>query len=437
MGRKLTDRRLYWRGSTIWCRVLGPDGRTVRKSTGCASEQAARAQADHFERCAVDPDYAASSTTTFGDALMSYLQDLERRGSAEATIKIARQKLGHFVRLWGADLRLAKVNAARVNSYRDQRKTEGVKPYTIVKEIGQLRQVLKIARHLGTFLTQIDRVLPPYMEGSYEPRNRWPTPEEVAELSKHLEPRRFAHLAFILSTGARRSESDRAERSDVNNARGVVALRGTKTAASQGEIPITEVSRPLLEWALAQAPNKKATGPLFDPWAKLNRDLRAACVRAGIPPLSPNDLRRGMARWHKLAGVNNETVSKLLRHTTDKLVQTTYANLGAEEVGQLAARQMAAVSILYAATAASGANGGQPAHEVAGNPARPTGVEPVTRGLEGRESLEPSTSQNRRSIGNRLAHARRRSVPNLYRPFPLAEATANLYELLSAAGGVQ
>jgi len=384
MQPKLTDKRLYWRGTTIWCSVPGPDGYAVRKSTGCKDEQAATAKANAFERSSTDADYAGAATTTLADAVTLYLADLDRRRRSDATKKIARQKVGHFGRLWGPSLPMIKITAARVLEYIDTRQKDGVTDFTIKKELGHLGQVLRIARHVGAFHLDVNRVLPPYFTGAHKPVERWPTPEEVELLAPHLEPYRLAHLLYILATGARLQESIRAERTDVDYVRKVVRMHGSKTAASKGDVPITEITRPILEAALARAPGDK---PLFRPWGKLHRDLAAACVRAGIPKLTPNDFRRGLARWHKLAGVNNETVSKMLRHTTDKLVQTVYANLTGEEVGKLVAKQLGTVSNLYGGSDKTGQTGSNQQSETAKKPAPPARIELATNGLGNRCSI--------------------------------------------------
>lgn len=349
MRPRLRDPRLFWRAASdkIQCRVVGRDGRIHKFSTKCTSEAAASAFADRCERIATDDDYAAAATTTISDAANEYFRDLERRRRSEATKKIARQKVGHFGRIWGTELALAQINAPLVLEYIDRRQREGVTDFTISKELGQLRQILKIARYRGCFQVELDRVFPPYFSGGHVPRDRWPTPDEIEKLSAELEPRRFGHVLFIVAVGARLSESFRAGAEDIDLARNIVHLRGTKTLGARRDVPITDVNRWVLHEALKRAPGKRV---LFHPWASLHRDLKAACQRAGIPALGPNDLRRGFARWHKLAGVDNHLISKLMGHTTDKLVQTTYANISGEEVGTLISRQLERAPDLLLAT---------------------------------------------------------------------------------------
>ena len=70
-------------------------------------------------------------------------------------------------------------------------------------------------------------------------------------LIKALDVRRAAHVAFIVATGARLGESLRARRADVDLARRVDLVRGTKTQASHDEVPITVLTERLVAWALA------------------------------------------------------------------------------------------------------------------------------------------------------------------------------------------
>ncbi len=408
--RKFRDKRLYQRENTavIWARFVGPTGRIERRSTKCIDETAASAKADEFERVASDPNYAAAQATTLAAAVTAYLADKKRRGGAAATLTIAEVKMGHFARLWGVELPMLRVNAKLVADYIDKRLAEGVTRHTVYLELGHLRQLLKVATYLGTFHTPIERVIPPYFTSGHKPKDRWPTPDELAGLLPHLPKKRAAHVAYFAATGARLAEAKRAHREDTDFERRLVHIRGTKTEKADDDIPITKVNEALLRWSLANAPGKK--GLLFHPWTMLHRDLAAACERAGIRKVTPNDLRRAFAKYHRLAGVDVTTVSKMLRHTTDKLAQTTYAKVSGNEVGDLANRQITAgpegasgtVLAVYLGTAKTVPNEALSLHESSENQAPPAEVESATNAL-GRPSLDP------RSAGNKAAWERRKA----------------------------
>lgn len=339
MQPKLRDQRLYWRGSVIWAHVLGPNGRIIRRTTKCRDEAAAVAKANEFERIAADPRHAASAATALSGAVNALLADMRRRKKADATLKKATQKLGHFNRIWGTDMPLLRLhrNPQLVLDYIDRRQRETASDHTIKMELQHLGMMLKIAIHLGTFPGTLQEVMPPFFATGHKPRDRWLTHDEAAVLMQHLEPRRAAHIMYIIATGARLQESFRARRSDTNVARRLVHIHGTKTKLSDDDIPITKVNERPLAWALKHAPGKEV---LFHPWGKLHRDLAAACVRAGIKKVTPNDLRRTFGKWHRLAGVEVDLVAKMLRHADDKLAQTTYAKVTGNEVGDLAAAQI-------------------------------------------------------------------------------------------------
>jgi hypothetical protein len=92
-------------------------------------------------------------------------------------------------------------------------------------------------------------------------------------------------VAFILATGARWGETDRARREDVQTVGERVLLRGTKTDLAARTVPIVGAGHDLLAHALRCAEGEE--GLLFRPWGNARRDLAQACKRAGIPAVSP------------------------------------------------------------------------------------------------------------------------------------------------------
>lgn len=382
MGRTFRDRRLYQRGRYIWARVRDEHGQIIRVTTRCTSEQAASAYADEYERKAADPHYRRSTETTLEGAISDYLVELGRRKVSEATLEIFATKAGHFVRLWGAQWPLVRIENDLVLRYIDRRESEGVTPLTIKKELGALKGMLEWARFRGSFSRDLATVLPPRYSGKHKPRTRWLPQQEAMRLLHQLTPRRAAHVAFILATGARRGESFRARREDVHlaDANPHVYIRGSKTERSRGTVPVTGITHPFLVYALQHAPGKDV---LFDPWDKMVRDLDSACERAKIAKCSANDLRRTYGKWHRLAGASAEQVSVMLRHATDTLAQTTYAQVSGADIGP-AMRQLApisSVSDLYAATAPRGPDSPDEPSKNEGKAVSPAGLGPAAPGL--------------------------------------------------------
>ncbi len=392
--------RLYKRGGGMWwCRVRDARGRIVRKSTHCRDYDAALVAAREYEKQGADPAYAKAAASTLSQCIEAYFDDQERRGNAEGTFKKQRTKLGHFLRLWPADLPMTAVTSGLVEAYIKTREGEHVTRHTVKMELQALTGVLKVARHDGTLHTPIEQILPILYGSKHKPKERAPTLTEVRALIDQFHRHRGAHLAYFVATGCRLSESYRARRSHFDPARGVVFLEGRKTAKSKGEIPVTVLTAPYLLWSLENAPGRDL---LFQPWGKLHRDVAAACVRAGIEKVTPNDLRRAFGTIHAEAGLTPKQVSELLRHATDKLAQTTYARLNADQIGQLINAKLG-VPVLYLNAAQTGASSVNELAETSEKAAPPGVVETPTNAL-GKRSLSA------RSLGNYRAWEKRRAV---------------------------
>ena len=86
----------------------------------------------------------------------------------------------------------------------------------------------------------------------------------------------------MLTAAARWREAVAARFEDVDQARGLVFLRGTKTESARRVVPIVGAGVPLLEHALRHP--EGSDGLLFTPWGSVRRDLAVACKRAGIAP---------------------------------------------------------------------------------------------------------------------------------------------------------
>jgi integrase len=92
---------------------------------------------------------------------------------------------------------------------------------------------------------------------------------EAQGLLADLEPDRSARVAFILGTGARWGESDRARAEDIDLERCIVRLRGTKTKTAERGVPIVGFVVDLLDHALRHCEGK--SGLLFR-WDNVRRD---------------------------------------------------------------------------------------------------------------------------------------------------------------------
>jgi hypothetical protein len=101
----------------------------------------------------------------------------------------------------------------------------------------------------------------------------------------------------------------------------------------------------LLEVILDELPAEQDR--LFAPWTNMRRDIKKACDRVGIDPVSPNDLRRTFGSWLKNRGLDSAVIARLMGHSSTRMVDKVYGQLNddtlAEAMEQLSEIQMAEV----------------------------------------------------------------------------------------------
>ena len=317
-------RNVYQRNGRWWGVVPRGGGESERVSLGlprtATQADAATRWAELVRRQRATD--AAAATPRVGQALDDYVREQKRRGRSKATLEIDDTKAGHFLRVWGRDLPLERVDAALVARYIEQREAEDAHPRTIQRELVVLRGALKLALHVGRYATPLERVMPLGYAPRYVPRKRWLTPDEARRLLAALPAERRRWVAFVLATGARKSEVERAELVDVAADHSTVRLRGTKTADADADVPITSLQRPWLELAMHGANEE---GPAFGVWTNVLRGLRKACARAKIPSCTPNDLRRTLGYWLRDGGVEPHLIGKVLRHVDSRMAELVYA----------------------------------------------------------------------------------------------------------------
>jgi integrase len=343
--------KLWKRNGIYYTWVLGN-----RVSTGCRDEKAAQRAASELERAAVDPSYKAAHETSFGTACQLFKEELELRVStgkrSAQTVEFYRFKLAHLVRVLGADRTMFEINSAAVSGYLKTRAREGAHPSSMNKELIALRQVLKYARQRGDFVGDIEGVMPIGFDHEYEPRETFLSPEQAWRLLAEFSRKRkmvsladtlllAARTAFFLATACRDGELARARREDVDFGSWLVTIRGTKTKLSARVVPVVLPDcRRLLVGSLMAAP-ERSDGLLFGRWQNPTRDLAAACQRAGVPRVTPNDLRRSHAHWLRSSGIDPALIGPVLGHVDSRMVERVYGRLKPAELREEIAKRLA------------------------------------------------------------------------------------------------
>jgi integrase len=329
MGKRRLPKGFYSRGGKIWVRTDPVTGR--RASTHCTDPEAAIIWRAERERLAASPGYAASTSATVGEWVAKTLAHKRARGKSEGTMHMYGVKLGHVSRLFGAASPLSTITPGAVDDYITRRSSEGAKNNTISRELTCLRQMLRIAKRAGAFGLDIAEVMPVGFSADYQPVTRVLNLADLPKLWTALPgDEERAWFAFALATGADVGDIERARPEDYDAARGVVRIRGTKTKTRDAEVPVLPHMRELFEYALARLPVS---------WPRASNALGEACKRAGIPHLSPKDLRRTAASLLVASGADISLVGRFLRHGSDTMVRRVYGKVRPEELGRLLVQQ--------------------------------------------------------------------------------------------------
>lgn len=335
----------YW-----WVRTDPITGKA--ESTRCTDKVAANLWVDDRERLKANPAHAAATQARLDDWMSTYI-DTNRSNWSDATLKIAKEKLGHFVRLWGyerdgewhTDVMLADIGPGSFDGFVKTRREEGVHDHTISKEVSALTRVLKLAKRAGCYAVDIDTLRPPDLSTSYEARERALTREEFEALCAELPPERLAFVAICVALGVRRSEAFRIRPENVDLEAGRVVIYSAKVRKGSKKrtrvLPILSLGRGLVEAAMPYLPFQG------EPLA-VNMAIRRACERAEIAHCSPNDLRRTNASMLAEAGIDADITRRLLGHKTRKLVDQIYGRPRVEALAELAEERLVRVVPLIA-----------------------------------------------------------------------------------------
>lgn len=338
MGKRL-KRGFYWRGPFIWARdpVTGK-----RTSTGCTDPTAAELWRARRERIAADPVHAAASTATVGRWCQRVMA-IKTAEKSEGTQEMYSVKLGHIARVFGADSPMTiftpPEGAVRVDAYIAKRTAEGVKPNTIARELTALRQVLKYARRAGEYSGDIQAIMPVGFSAEYIPVERT---LDLANLRKLLDALRSdaerAWVCMALVFAADKADIHRMRTEDYDKATGLFHVRGTKNRARDAWLPVLSQFKELFDFGYARLP--------LD-WDRASKGIPEACARAGIPHVSPKDLRRTTITWMAENGVAQEMASRFARHIGDQMVRKIYAKVRPRALGSLITAQLGTTPSLF------------------------------------------------------------------------------------------
>lgn len=337
MGKPRNEPDLYQRESGVWyVSFYDHHGKRLRLST----HQTIRAQAVKDARRIQDEyrtrhEHPQPKTLTLVDGLTAFISSRERVDRSKSTIKFYDNKARRLMQIFGPGLDVHALTTAHTERYLDVRRKAGRAFRTIQMELGLLVSALNYARRTDAYVGDPKRLIPDGLDGSSPPRERVLTLSEYHRLRAALSENRRPYLDVFVGLGVRDSELYRIRPSGVSADGSVVHVPGTKTKGSNRAVQV----HPSLHSMLKERAKRMQSEPyLFPFWGNVRRDLHAACARAGIAPLSPNDLRRTFASWLAEAGVSEMQIAQMMGHTTSGMVRRVYAKIGSAAQAAAAAK---------------------------------------------------------------------------------------------------
>ncbi len=237
--------------------------------------------------------------------------------------------------------KITELRRVDVCDYIESRRTDGVQPATINRELDLLSAAINHVR----FYHELDISNPVHRMSLKEPegRVRWISREDSDRLIEASKTHaRTPHLAcFIqlaLHTGCRKSELLTLEWKTVDIKHGFFVLDSKNTkSAKRRTIPLNAVSKRVFE-ELQEWNKENCAGT---PWVFSSRQrnrittfqtgFNAACKRAGIDDFRIHDLRHTCASWLVMSGAPLLVVKDLLGHHSIEMTER-YAHLAPDQV---------------------------------------------------------------------------------------------------------
>lgn len=387
----------------LWCWGFDASGARWDESTKQTDPKAAKLAARDLERrYTADPDWKTRSKLTLVFA-MSLVRDYQRASKKAAnTVRATEYHARHLIEILGADTPLASITLDDTTSYLAKRVKQGASRHTVAKELTALTQAMRRAEKRGLYRPAHSPVhyIPDELGKVYKPRDRWLPRSEYAQLMTALTPNtptrdqrvpkasrqraeredRRDYVAAWVHLGARKTELFDVLPGDYDDERRELRVRGTKTEGAGRLISVNVEIAPVLRRRcdpsrytaahlarLTQLVEKKSTedgltkaeslelGRLDKPFrawtdGSCTRDLAVACKRAGIAPVTPNDLRRTFCSWMCQAGVPERLCAEMMGHEDTTMVRAVYGHF--DRQGQASAVAKLVAPLVLVSTAA-------------------------------------------------------------------------------------
>jgi integrase len=229
-----------------------------------------------------------------------------------------------------------RVGVAQATALR-ARLAASYRPATARRMLAALRGVVEESWRLGLLDGETrQRILDmPPIRGTTPARGRALRPEEVAALFKSaVSTSGRALLAVLLYGGLRRAEAAALRKSDIEQIDGALSLTVQGKGSKARKVILVGWPAGVL---LQHADRYFGEDRLFPAPPTIYERLRAMCLRAGVPPVSPHDCRRTFASLSLDRGVDLATVQAAMGHA-DPRTTARYDRRGEDALRKAAER---------------------------------------------------------------------------------------------------
>ena len=326
------DSEIYWMSFTY-------NGRICRKSTGTSDMKLAKkilskVQTQIVEGKWFEIDHSKQKT----------LQEMIKRYEKEYMVhrkyhSLKREKsiVKHLYAYFGETCTLGEIEHS-IGGYEQLRKTKGISPATIVKELGLLRIMFNIARKQWKWkvANPVSDIKLPKVRNE---RVRYLSEKERLDLFDALEVSEdkwlYSFITMAIETGLRLSNLCDLNWSEVNLFSRMITINGESMKNDDYlGMPLTDKAFQILK-ELQKTPCLSGCvfhddgTRLYD--RKVQRSFKKALEKAGISNFHFHDLRHTFASYLRQNGVDLHTISNLLGHK-DLRMTKRYAHLNVDSL---------------------------------------------------------------------------------------------------------
>lgn len=255
--------------------------------------------------------------------LDAYLDDRANRPSI-ASMREAWKAAKPF---WGA-YRPDQITRPLCRDYIALRGRQGVKPGTIIKEMGTIRAAVNWADKNNKAVFEF----PPQPA----PRDRWISKDDARRLlASAQQPHMFLFIHLAIATAGRAEAILELTWDRVDFDRRLIVLESERRSGKKrATVPMTHT----VAWPLALAHSIRVSDHVIEyggkPVKSVSKGFSTAARAAGLSDISPHILRHSAASWMVMGGIPIEEVARYLGHLDPRVSWKVYGKFSPGYLGK-------------------------------------------------------------------------------------------------------